>query len=97
MTLHPPIVLQPKNPQRIHYKRIAQHLQILKPQPTYRHLQTVKNDLNQRSRRIKRRTRNVYIAKAELYFTISTFLYIYLQYTLSRPNFRNRAIEEKIK
>ena len=50
MTLHHPIVLQAKNPQKIHHKRTAQHLQvwILKPQPTDRHLQTVKNDLNQR-------------------------------------------------
>ena len=53
MTLHHPIVLQPKNPQKIHHKRTAQHLQIwiLKPQPTYRHFQTVKNDLDQRRKR----------------------------------------------
>ena len=56
MTLHRPIVLQPKIPQKIHHKQIVQHLQIwiLKSQPTYRHLQTVRNDLNQRRKRIKR-------------------------------------------
>ena len=55
MTLHHPIVLHLKNPQKIHHKRTAQHLQIwtLKPRPTYRHLQAVKNDLNQRRNRRK--------------------------------------------
>jgi hypothetical protein len=79
MTLHHPIVLQPKNPQ----------IWILKFQLTCRHLQTVKNDLNQRK---KRRTRNVYIAKVVHSTSIHLYtIHCYDQISETRATTKNKS------